>query len=81
MLSPADYLEGQTHNPFVHMHNVVDMQVQVTLGIARSVDPLYLHRSIIRQILLHASTSREVNLYMYGLAVYLEYVWCFYHRI
>ena len=43
---------------FVHMYHVVDIQVQVTIGIARSVDPLSLDRSIVRQILLHASTSR-----------------------
>jgi hypothetical protein len=43
---------------FVHMHHVVDIQVQVTIGIARSVDPLSLVRSIVRQILLHTSASR-----------------------
>jgi hypothetical protein len=50
---------------FLHMHHVVVMQVQVTISITRSIDPLSLDRSIVHQILLHASTSRAPPLLSY----------------
>jgi hypothetical protein len=44
---------------FAYMHNVVDIQVQVTISTARSIDQLSLNRLIVCQVLLHSSTSRS----------------------
>jgi hypothetical protein len=43
---------------FVHIRDIVDIQVQVTISIARSIDQLFLNRLIVCQIFLHSSTSR-----------------------